>query len=109
MFHNLCRQEFEAALNADRIVAAGQEASRTKLPQVSSLSIALASSIPFVGMGAVDNAIMVSLLHEYMHADRYRAYHLQALEASYLPCSFCSSSITQVLASRHKEGHCFCI
>ena len=56
----LVRQEFEAAVNADRIMAAGQDAASANSPRVSSLSIALASSIPFVGMGAVDNAIMVS-------------------------------------------------
>lgn len=58
----LCRSEFEAAISADRKLVAEQAAASASAEQpVSSLSIALASSIPFIGMGAVDNAIMVSI------------------------------------------------
>ena len=55
-----CRSEFEAALNADRVLAAAKKAAPSPPDQVSYFSIALASSIPFIGMGAIDNSIMAS-------------------------------------------------
>ena len=57
----LLRDEFEAALLADRAIRSGR---RLEPPeqQNSVVSIALASSIPFIGMGFVDNAIMASPL-----------------------------------------------
>lgn len=55
-----CRTEFRAAVLADRAArAAADKASTSGSMQPSSLAIALASSIPFIGMGAVDNTIMV--------------------------------------------------
>lgn len=56
-----CRSEFEAAILTDRAARAAKEVASTSGSEQSVITIALASSIPFVGMGAVDNAIMVGI------------------------------------------------
>ena len=55
----MCRAELEAALKSD--IKTDPKLSQEQLPQPSSFAIALANSLPFIGMGAVDNAIMVRI------------------------------------------------